>query len=66
MRNVFGWNTDTAIIDANDNMFCVTADVDRHISLRRVLDSIFDQVRDDFSEVVVIEIGVEYWREPAV
>ncbi|MNR10148.1 hypothetical protein D3C85_1263830 [compost metagenome] len=59
MRDIFGWNTNTAIANANDDMLGIAADINYDITMRRVFNGIFNQVRDDFAQMIIVEVDIK-------
>ena len=58
MANVLWRDADTSVGDANCHLVVVASYVNGDTARRRVLDGIFNQVLDDFAEVVVIDISI--------
>ena len=48
-------------MDADGDRFVVTGDVYDHFPVGCVFDSIFDQVGDNFAEVIGVDVGVVGW-----
>ena len=61
MRYIFGGDADTAVLDADGDRFVIASDVHDYFPIGCVLDSIFDQVRNNFAEVIGIDVGVVGW-----
>lgn len=66
MRQIFRRDAYAGILDTYLDVLVIACDIDRDAAVRCVLDSVFDQVRDDFAQVVIIDIGVIDWVEAAV
>ena len=61
MRYIFGGDADTAVLDADGDRFVIASDVYDYFPIGRVLDGVFDQVRNNFAEVIGIDVGVVGW-----
>ena len=59
MRNILGGNANTAVFYAYGNLLIVASNIDDNFARRRVFDGIFNQVANDFSKMVRINIGIE-------
>ena len=58
MANVLWRDADASVGDTYRHLVVVASYVNGDTARRRVLDSIFNQVLDDFAEVVVIDISI--------
>ena len=63
MRQVFGGDADAAVLDADGDRFVVAGDVYSHFPVGCVLDGVFDQVGDNFAEVIGVDVGVVGWLD---
>ena len=63
MRQVFGGDADAAVLDADGDRFVVAGDVYDHFPVRCVFDGVFDQVGDNFAEVVGVDVSVVGWLD---
>ena len=63
MWHIFGGDADAAVLDADGDRFVVAGDVYDYFPVGRVLDGVFDQVRNNFAEVVGIDVGVVGWLD---
>jgi len=63
VRQVFGGDADAAILDADGDCFVITSDIYNHFPVGRVFDGVFDQVRNNFAEVIGVDVGVVGWLD---
>ena len=50
-------------MDADGDRFVIASDVHDYFPIRRVLDGVFDQVRNNFAEVIGVNVGVVCWLD---
>ena len=63
MRQVFGGDADAAILDADGDRFVVAGDVYDHFPVGCVFDGVFNQVGDNFAEVIGVDVSVVGWLD---
>ena len=63
MWQVFGGDADTTVLDADGDRFVIASDVYDHFPVGRVLDGVFDQVRNNFAEMIGVNVSVVGWLD---
>ena len=63
MRDILFRDANSAVFDADGNLFFIASYINDDLAVRRIFDGVFDQVADNFAEVVGIDIGVKNWLQ---
>ena len=61
MRDILLRDANSAVFDADGNLFFIASYINDNLAVRRILDGVFDQVANNLAEVIGINIGVKNW-----
>ena len=59
MRLVFARNADAGVGHADSDLFIIASDIDSDRAGRRVFNSVFNEILDDFTQMIVINISIK-------
>ena len=59
MRLVFARNTDASVGYADSDVLVIASDIDSDRAGRRVFNSVFNKILDNFTQMIVIDISIK-------